>query len=106
MSCYLNALIRKDPVAVIEQCHLHLLQILRSQRCNPIQRSWISDQPYGEEEITLLEEELIPAMEEFLARIKEIDDFLLAQLEFLGRCQLEAERDRAHAAVAAQAHAA
>ncbi len=103
MSCYLDAITRKDPVAVIEQCHLHLLQILRSQRCNPIQRSWISDQPYGEEEITLLEEELIPAMEEFLSRIKEIDDCLLVQQEFLERCQLEADRDRAYATEAAAA---
>ena len=37
-----------------------------------IPRPWI-DHPYGEEEITLLEEELLPAMAVFLARVEAID---------------------------------
>ena len=46
-----------------------------------------------DKEITLLEEELNLAMERFLARIKEIDDHLLAQQELMERCQAEATRD-------------
>ena len=42
----------------------------------PLRRTWI-EQPYGEEEITLLKEEVIPAI----------------QQELLHRCQLEAERE-------------
>ena len=35
-------------------------------------RPWI-DHPYGAEEITLLEEELLPAMDRFRSRVEEID---------------------------------
>jgi hypothetical protein len=49
--------------------------------------------PYGEEEITLLEEEVIPAIQQCLARVDELDERLLAQQELLHRCQLEAERE-------------
>jgi len=59
---------RKDPA---------LTRLLRTHRGKPIRRLWI-DHTYGEEEITLLEEELIPAMEQFLARIQEIDAALEA----------------------------
>jgi hypothetical protein len=37
-----------------------------------IPRPWI-DHPYGEEEIALLEEELLPAMAVFLSRVDAID---------------------------------
>jgi hypothetical protein len=57
----------------------------------PLRRTWI-EQPYGEEEITLLEEEVIPAIQQCLARIDELDERLLAQQELLQRCQLEADR--------------
>ena len=50
---------------------------MSTHRGKPIRRLWI-DHPYGEEEITLLEEELIPAMEVFLARIQEIEAVLEA----------------------------
>ena len=52
-----------------------------------------SKQPYGEEEITLLEEEVIPAIQQCLKRVDELDERLLAQQELLHRCQLEAERE-------------
>jgi len=45
-----------------------LLWLLQSHRREPLRRCWI-DHPYGEEEITRLEDELLPAMESFLARI-------------------------------------
>jgi hypothetical protein len=39
-----------------------------AHQLEPLRRCWI-DHPYGEEEITRLEDELLPAMESFLARI-------------------------------------
>jgi len=77
MSLWLDSLSRQDPVALVQSSHLALTQLLRTHRGKPIRRLWI-DHPYGEEEITLLEEELIPAMEQFLARIHEIDAALEA----------------------------
>ncbi|MCP9841816.1 hypothetical protein KBY93_14415 [Synechococcus sp. J7-Johnson] len=94
MSPSLAALTREDPFALVESCHSALTWILRRHEGKPIPRFWI-DHPYGEEEITLLEEELMPAMEQFLARLKEIDDHLLAQQEVMERCQAEATRDGA-----------
>jgi hypothetical protein len=52
-----------------------------------LRRTWI-EQPYGEEEITLLEEEVIPAIQQCLARIDELDERLLAEQELLRRSQL------------------
>ena len=52
------------------------------------------DQPYGEEELTRLEQELLPAMEGFLQRIDEIDAQLLAAQE------ADAQGDAAMAGVA------
>jgi hypothetical protein len=57
----------------------------------PLRRSWM-DRPYGEEEITLLEEEVLPALKSCLARIAELDDWLLVEMEFLARCDGELER--------------
>jgi hypothetical protein len=45
-----------------------LLWLLRSHQREPLRRCWI-DHPYGEEEITRLEDELLPAMESILERI-------------------------------------
>ena len=45
-----------------------------------IPRPWI-DHPYGEEEIALLEEELLPAMAVFLARVDAIDRAIEADQE-------------------------
>lgn len=54
-----------------------------------LSRPWFSrashiDHPYGEEEIALLEEELLPAMAVFLARVDAIDRAIEAdqELEF------------------------
>ncbi|MFO0037859.1 MAG: hypothetical protein ACK522_02815 [Synechococcaceae cyanobacterium] len=43
-----------------------------------MRRPW-DEQPYGEEEITLLEEEVMPAIEQCLARVGELDQRLLGQ---------------------------
>jgi hypothetical protein len=96
MSLWLDSLSREDPVALVHSSHLALTRLLRSHRGKPIRRLWI-DHPYGEEEI-LLEEELIPAMELFLARIQEID----AALEAAHEAQVE----RVQAAMATEALAA
>jgi hypothetical protein len=97
MSLWLDSLYREDPIALVHSNHLALTRLLRTHRGQTIRRLWI-DHPYGEEEITLLEEELIPAMEQFLARIQEIDAALEAAHE--------AEIERVQAAMATEALAA
>jgi hypothetical protein len=82
----------EDPFLLLESTLRSVEEILRCSRGLPLRRTWI-EQPYGEEEITLLEEEVIPAIQQCLARIDELDQRLLAEQELLQRCQLEAERD-------------
>jgi hypothetical protein len=65
----------RDPVARVESCQRSLLWLLQSHRREPLRRCW-NDHPYGEEEITWLEDELLLAMESFLARIDAIDQQL------------------------------
>lgn len=73
---------------------LHSIQaILDRHRGKPLRRCWM-DQPYGEEEITRLEEELLPALQRFVARIADIDDWILVEMELMQRCRLESERLR------------
>jgi len=38
-------------------------------------------------------EEVIPAIQQYLARVDELDEGQLAQQELLQRCQLEADRE-------------
>ena len=94
MSLSFNRLTREDPVALVGSCHSALLWILRSHQGKPIHRFWI-DHPYGEEELTLLQEELLPAIEQFLARTGEIDAAIEAAHE--------AEVERVQAAMAMEA---
>ncbi len=65
-----------DPFLLLESSLKAIERILQLRRGLPLRRAWI-EQPYGEEEITLLEEEVIPAI----------------QQELLQRCQLEADRE-------------
>jgi hypothetical protein len=58
---------------------------LEAQRGKPLHRSW-ADHPYGEEEITRLEQEVLPALEAFLTRVDEIEEGVLPS------CKLEAKR--------------
>ena len=79
----------RDPIALVESCQRSLLWLLQSHQREPLRRCWI-DHPYGEEEITWLEDELLPAMESFLARIDAIDQQLReAQEEQEARFELE-----------------
>jgi hypothetical protein len=61
----------RDPIALVESCQRSLLWLLRSHQREPLRRCWI-DHPYGEEEITRLEDELLPVMESFLSRIVDV----------------------------------
>jgi hypothetical protein len=74
----------EDPVALVESCYRALQWLLatRTARGLLIPRPWI-DHPYGEEEITLLEEDLLPAMAMFLARVDAIDRAIEADQEAL-----------------------
>jgi hypothetical protein len=81
----------EDPFLLLESTLRSVEEILLRRRGLPLRRTWI-EQPYGEEEITLLEEEVIPAIRQSLARVDELDERLLAQQELLQRCELELQR--------------
>ena len=81
----------EDPFLLLDSTLRAVENILRRRRGLPLRRTWIA-QPYGEEEITLLGEEVIPAIQQCLARIDELDERLLAQQELLHRCHLERQR--------------
>jgi hypothetical protein len=68
----------EDPFLLLKSTLRSVQEILLRRRGLPLRRTWI-EQPYGEEEITLLEEEVIPAIQQCLARIDELDGKLQAQ---------------------------
>jgi hypothetical protein len=68
----------EDPFLLLESTLRAVQEILLRRRGLPLRRTW-NEQPYGEEEITLLEEEVIPAIQQCLGRIDEIDGELQAQ---------------------------
>ncbi len=82
----------EDPFLLLESTLRSMEEILRRNRGLPLRRTWI-EQPYGEEEITILEEEVIPAIQQCLARVDELDERLLAQQELMQSFQLEADRE-------------
>ncbi|MEB3362501.1 MAG: hypothetical protein VKI42_10310 [Synechococcaceae cyanobacterium] len=82
----------EDPFLLLESSVKGIERILQLRRGLPLRRTWI-EQPHGEEEITLLEEELIQALEQCLARVDELDERLLAEQELLHPSLLEAERE-------------
>ena len=75
----------EDPVGLMESGYLAVEWLLATHTAKGllIPRPWI-DHPYGEEEIALLEEELLPAMAGFLALVDAIDRAIQAdqELEF------------------------
>jgi hypothetical protein len=82
----------EDPFLLLESTLGSIEEILRRSRGLPLRRTW-SEQPYGEEEITRLEEEVLPTIRQCLARVDELDERLQAQQELLVlRCELEAGR--------------
>ncbi|SBO43117.1 hypothetical protein [Cyanobium sp. NIES-981] len=80
----------EDPFLLLESTLRSMEEILRRSRGLPLRRTWI-EQPYGEEEFTLLEEEVIPAIQQCLARVDELDQRLQAQQE-AEIAHIEAER--------------
>jgi hypothetical protein len=68
----------EDPFLLLESTLRSVQEILLRRRGLPLRRTWI-EHPYGEEEITLLEEEVIPTIQQCLARIDELDGELQAQ---------------------------
>ena len=80
MATHTLAYAPEDPVCLVEACRkaIEWILITHTARGRLVARPWI-DHPYGEEEITLMEEELLPAMDRFLSRIEEIDQQLEAQ---------------------------
>jgi hypothetical protein len=69
----------EDPVVLVESCYraMELLLATHTARGLLIPRPWV-DHPYGEEEISLLEEEVLPAMATFLKRVDAIDQAIEA----------------------------
>ena len=82
----------EDPFLLLESSLKAIERILQLRRGLPLRRTWI-EQPYGEEEITILEDEVIPVIQQCLARVDELDERLLAQQELMQRCQLDADRE-------------
>ena len=68
----------EDPFLLLKSTLRSVEEILLRRRGLPLRRTWI-EQPYGEEEITLLEEEVIPSIQQCLVRIDELDGKLQAQ---------------------------
>ena len=63
----------EDPFLLLESSLSCIERILRFSEGKPLRRTWI-EHPYGEEEeITLLEEEVLPALQHCLQRVNEID---------------------------------
>jgi hypothetical protein len=94
LSCAASPFCRpeEDPFLLLESTLRSIEVVLMLRRNLPLRRTW-SEQPYGEEEITRLEEEVLPAIRECLARVDELDQRLLDQHELLVlRCELEAKR--------------
>ena len=80
----------EDPFLLLESCGKAIEAILRGHAGRPLRRTWI-DRPYGEEEISRLEEEVLPAIQQCLARVDEIDSALEAEAQLIYRRQVEAE---------------
>ena len=67
----------EDPFLLLESTLRAIEGILQRSQGQPLRRLW-DEQPYGEEEITLLEEEVMPAIEQCLARVGELDQRLVS----------------------------
>ena len=68
----------EDPFLLLESTLRAIEGILQRSQGQPLRRPW-DEQPYGEGEITLLEEEVMPAIEQCLLRVGELDQRLLGQ---------------------------
>jgi hypothetical protein len=66
--------VQEDPFAVMEACRKAIEEVLKRSVAEGrfIPRGWI-DVTYGEEEMALLEEEVLPVLAGVLQRVEEID---------------------------------
>jgi hypothetical protein len=80
----------EDPFLLLESCGKANDSILRGHAGRPLRRTWI-DRPNGEEEISRLEEVVLPAIQQCLARVDEIDSALEAEAQLSYRQAVEAE---------------
>jgi hypothetical protein len=84
----------EDPFLLLESCGKAIESILRGHAGRPLRRTWI-EHPYGEEELTLLEEEVLPAIQHCMARVEEIDQALQLEHELeIAALQPPAGRDQ------------
>ena len=70
----------EDPFLLLQSTLRCVERILQRSAGRPLRRTWI-EIPYGEEEITLLEEEVIPAIQQCLQRVDAIDAALHGEQE-------------------------
>jgi hypothetical protein len=94
----------EDPFLLLDSCGKAIEGILRGHAGRPLRRTWIQH-PYGEEELTLLEEEVLPAIQRCMARVEEIDQALQLEQEleirqYLLAAELEQRELMAEAGVA------
>ena len=69
----------KDPFLRLKSSLRAVQEMLLRRRGLPLRRSWI-EQLFGGEELTLLEEEMLPVIQRMLLRVDAIDQRLLAAL--------------------------
>ncbi len=74
MVCVAPVRVLEDPFAVMEGCRQAIEGMLKQSAGEGrlIPRGWI-DVPYGEEEMALLEEEVLPVLAGVFQRVEEID---------------------------------
>jgi len=70
----------EDPFLLLQSTLSCVERILQRSSGRPLRRTWI-EFPYGEEEITLLEEEVLPAIQQCLQRVDAIDAALQEEQE-------------------------
>jgi hypothetical protein len=68
----------EDPFLLLQSTLSCVERILMLSAGKPLRRTWI-EHPYGEEEIALLEEEVLPAIQQCLQRVDAIDQVLLEE---------------------------
>jgi len=87
----------EDPFLLLQSTLSCVERILKLSVGQPLRRTWI-EHPYGEEEIALLEEEVLPAIQQCLQRVDAIDQVLLEEQD----AQIALEQLRQELAAAAE----
>ena len=83
----------EDPFLLLQSTLSCVERILMLSAGKPLRRTWI-EHPYGEEEITLLEEEVLPAIQQCLQRVDAIDRVLLEEQDArIALAQLDEQRE-------------